>query len=80
VFTGYDQRGADTAAMADTAPTPTTRRPVAALRAMMVRRRVRAMMAAHPLTDTERGQLERARAGDLRGLRTRDDRGNWATL
>lgn len=66
--------------MADTAPTPVTRRSGAPLRAMMVRRRVRATMAAHPLTDTERGQLDRARGGDLRGLRTRDDRGNWATL
>lgn len=66
--------------MADAAPTPTTRRPEAPLRALMVRRRVRATMAAHPLTDAERRQLERARAGDLRGLRARDDRGNWATL
>jgi Family of unknown function (DUF6247) len=38
-----------------------------------------ATMAANPLTDQEREQLERARAGDFSGLitRHRDENGNW---
>lgn len=47
---------------------------------MMARRRVRATMAAHPLSAAELRQLDRARAGDMRGLRIRDERGDWATL
>ncbi len=70
----------DTPAMADTAPSLTTRRPGSVLRAVLDRRRVRATLAAHPLNAAELGQLERARAGDVRGLRVRDERGNWATL
>jgi Family of unknown function (DUF6247) len=38
-----------------------------------------ATMAANPLTDEERKQLERAKAGDFSGLitRHRDKNGNW---
>jgi hypothetical protein len=38
-----------------------------------------AMMAANPLTDEERAQLERAKCGDLSGLISwhRDENGNW---
>ncbi|PZS21752.1 MAG: hypothetical protein DLM61_27430 [Pseudonocardiales bacterium] len=38
-----------------------------------------AIMAANPLTDEERKQLERAKAGDFSGLITRhqDENGNW---
>jgi ketosteroid isomerase-like protein len=40
-----------------------------------------AMMAANPLTDEEREQLERAKAGDFSGLITmrRDEDGNWVS-
>ena len=44
------------------------------------RRRARATMAAQPLSEPELEQLVRARTGDMRGLRVRDDRGNWATF
>ncbi len=66
--------------MADIAPSQVIRRPGSVLRTAMERRRVRATMAAHPLSAGELRQLERARAGDLCGLRVRDDRGDWATL
>ncbi|MGH3786439.1 MAG: DUF6247 family protein [Pseudonocardiaceae bacterium] len=38
-----------------------------------------AMMAANPLTDQERAQIERAKAGDFSGLITwhRDENGDW---
>jgi len=39
-----------------------------------------ATMAANPLTDDEEAQLARARAGDLAGLRARDEHGTWITL
>jgi hypothetical protein len=39
-----------------------------------------ATMAANPLSASEWDQVERARAGDLRALRTRDEHGNWVTL
>jgi hypothetical protein len=37
-------------------------------------------MAANPLTDDEQAQVARAKAGDLTGLRARDEHGNWITL
>ncbi|HET9117673.1 MAG TPA: DUF6247 family protein [Pseudonocardiaceae bacterium] len=38
-----------------------------------------AIMEANPLTDEERGNLKRAKAGDFSGLITRyqDENGNW---
>lgn len=41
-----------------------------------------AMMAANPLTDEEREQVERAKAGDFSGLLTwhRDENGIWVRL
>jgi hypothetical protein len=39
-----------------------------------------ATMAADPLTDDEQTQVARAKAGDLAGLRARDEHGNWITL
>jgi hypothetical protein len=39
-----------------------------------------ATLAANPLTEAERAQLTRARAGDVSGLRARRDDGTWATL
>lgn len=39
-----------------------------------------ATMAANPLTDNEQAQVARAKAGDLTGLRARDEHGNWMTL
>jgi len=38
-----------------------------------------AMMAANPLTDDEREQIDRAKAGDFSGLLIwhRDENGNW---
>lgn len=76
--------GADTRPMADitTLPRPALR-PASwryALRAVVVRCRVRAIMAALPLSVEEVRQLERARSGDMRGLRVRDERGDWVTL
>lgn len=39
-----------------------------------------ATMAANPLTDDERAQVERAQAGDFTGLSARDGHGNWIKL
>jgi len=39
-----------------------------------------ATMAANPLSDDEQAQVARANAGDLAGLRARDEHGNWITL
>jgi Family of unknown function (DUF6247) len=39
-----------------------------------------ATMAANPLSAGEQVQVQRARAGDLTGLRSRDEHGNWASL
>lgn len=39
-----------------------------------------ATMAANPLTDDEQAQVARAKVGDVAGLRTRDEHGNWITL
>lgn len=39
-----------------------------------------ATMALNPLSEAEQAQLARARAGDLTGLRARDEQGNWETL
>ena len=40
----------------------------------------RAIVAANPLTVAEHELLRQAQAGDLSGLRTRDDGGAWTTL
>jgi hypothetical protein len=48
--------------------------------AVLVRWQALATMAANPLTPAEERQLAQARAGDLRGLRARDEHGDWATL
>jgi Family of unknown function (DUF6247) len=48
--------------------------------AVLVRWQALATMAANPLTPAEEQQLARARAGDLRGLRARDEHGGWVTL
>lgn len=37
-------------------------------------------MAANPLTDQEREQIEHVRAGDTSGLRVRHPDGTWSTL
>ncbi len=39
-----------------------------------------ATMAANPLAESEQAQVARAKAGDLAGLRARDEHGNWITL
>jgi Family of unknown function (DUF6247) len=39
-----------------------------------------ATMAANPLTADEGAQVERVKAGDVTGLRTRDEQGTWSTL
>ena len=39
-----------------------------------------ATMAANPLTDGEREQIERAKAGDYTGLSALDENGNWVRL
>lgn len=38
------------------------------------------MIRANPLSDKERAQVARAKAGDLTGLLARDERGNWIRL
>ncbi len=48
--------------------------------AVLARWHALATMAANPLTSDERAQVARARTGDLTGLRTRDEHGNWTTL
>ena len=40
----------------------------------------RATVVANPLTGAEQEVVRRARAGDLTGLRTRDEHGGWSTL
>jgi hypothetical protein len=39
-----------------------------------------ATLAANPPTDDEREQIRRVKAGDLTGLSTRDESGNWVRL
>jgi hypothetical protein len=51
-----------------------------AAEAVLARWHALATMAANPLTPAENDQLSRARAGDLRGLRARDEHGNWVSL
>jgi len=50
--------------------------------AVLVHWQAVAMMAANPLTDEEREQLERARAGDFSGLLTwhQGENGSWVRL
>lgn len=48
--------------------------------ALLSRWHALATMAANPLTPHELDQLARAKAGDLSGLRARDEHGNWVTL
>ena len=40
----------------------------------------RATIVANPLTSDEQVLVTRVRAGDLSGLRTRDEHGGWTTL
>ena len=40
----------------------------------------RAVIAANPIEPHELAQIERARAGDVAGLRERRDDGTWVTL
>jgi len=40
----------------------------------------RAAIVANPLTSEEQAVVRRARAGDLSGLRARDEHGGWATV
>lgn len=40
----------------------------------------RAAIVANPLTSEEQAAVRRARAGDLSGLRARDESGGWATV
>jgi hypothetical protein len=47
---------------------------------VMTRWHARACILANPLTDQEQALLKRARAGDLTGLRARDEDGSWTTL
>jgi hypothetical protein len=50
--------------------------------AVLTHRHAVATMAANPLTDDEREQIERAKTGDLTGLSTRyrDENGNWVRM
>jgi Family of unknown function (DUF6247) len=50
--------------------------------AVLVHWQAVAMMAANPLTDEEREQVEHAKAGDFGGLLTwhQDENGNWVQL
>lgn len=47
---------------------------------VMARWHTRACILANPLTDQEQALLRRARAGDVTGLRARDENGGWTTL
>ena len=53
---------------------------VARVEEVLVRWHARACVVANPLSGDEQEQVRRARAGDLSGLRSRDERGNWTTL
>src|SRR3954452_7751393 len=46
----------------------------------MARWHTRACILANPLTHPEQALLTRARAGDVTGLRARDENGGWTTL
>jgi hypothetical protein len=48
--------------------------------AVLTRWQAVATMAANPLTDDERKQIERAKAGDYTGLSALDENGNWVRL
>ena len=48
--------------------------------AVLARWYPRAVIAANPLTPGERQQVERAKDGDLTGLRVRNPDGTWTTL
>lgn len=52
----------------------------AEVRQVVLRWGGRAALRADPLTDEELAALERARAGDSRGLRVLQDDGTWRTL
>ena len=53
---------------------------VARVEEVLARWHARACVVANPLSEDEQEQVRRARAGDLTGLRSRDERGNWSTL
>jgi hypothetical protein len=48
--------------------------------AVLARWYPRAVIAANPLTPDEQEQVQRARDGDLTGLRVRNPDGTWTTL
>jgi Family of unknown function (DUF6247) len=48
--------------------------------AVLTRWHAVATMVANPLTDDEREQIERAKAGDYTGLSALDENGNWVRL
>jgi len=48
--------------------------------AVLARWHARAMVAANPLTAEELVLVQRAKAGDFTGLRSRDEHGVWTTL
>ena len=53
---------------------------VARVQEVLTRWHARACVVANPLSEDEQEQVRRARGGDLSGLRSRDERGNWTTL
>ena len=48
--------------------------------AVLTRWHAVATMVANPLTDDEREQIDRAKAGDYTGLSALDENGNWVRL
>jgi hypothetical protein len=53
---------------------------LAAVEKVLSRWHALATMEANPLTADEHAQVERVKAGDMTGLRTRDEHGTWSTL
>lgn len=53
---------------------------VARVQEVLTRWHARASVMANPLSDQEQMLVRRARAGDLGGLRSRDEHGAWTTL
>lgn len=53
---------------------------VAPVQEVLTRWHARASVVANPLNGDEQALVARARAGDLTGLRSRDEHGTWTTL
>ena len=53
---------------------------VARVEQVLARWHARASVVANPLSEQEQALVRRARAGDLTGLRARDEHGAWTTL